>query len=269
MRLARSTSCSALSSGDLADLLEVGADRVGGRGELGVLAGLPQRLGLLLVVPLEVAALGGLLLGRDGLDGGAVRAGDNRLVELEPFAAGIDHGDGGGVGGDGGQHGALTGSRRRDDGGLALGRGLHRGLLARGRLCGLRSCVRSHRLHRLGGRGAGAGSACTGGCPGALEGARFGCFRCWLVGGHSDSFPCWVRSPGDRLVRGQRLRSSSWRGRGPGRPARRLAARRAGDPSRLEGDGLGLSHCNGACAVFHRPGSAILAPTRRSRAPGG
>ena len=39
---------------DLADLLEVGADRVGRRGELGVLAGLPQRLGLLLVVPLEV-----------------------------------------------------------------------------------------------------------------------------------------------------------------------------------------------------------------------
>src|SRR3712207_7305929 len=39
---------------DLADLLEEGADGVGGRGELGDLAGLPQRLGLLLLVPLEV-----------------------------------------------------------------------------------------------------------------------------------------------------------------------------------------------------------------------
>ena len=38
---------------DLADLLEVGADRVGGGGQLGVLAGLLERLGLL-VVPLEV-----------------------------------------------------------------------------------------------------------------------------------------------------------------------------------------------------------------------
>ena len=39
---------------DLADLLEVGADRVGRRGHLGVLARLPQRLGLLLVVPGEL-----------------------------------------------------------------------------------------------------------------------------------------------------------------------------------------------------------------------
>ena len=45
----------------LADLLEVGADRVGRGGHLGVLAGLPQRLGLLLV-PGELVglALGGL-----------------------------------------------------------------------------------------------------------------------------------------------------------------------------------------------------------------
>ena len=35
----------------------------------------------------------------------------------------------------------------------------------------------------------------------------------------------------------------------------RLAAGRAGDPSRLEGDGLGLPHCNDVSAVFHRPGS--------------
>ena len=44
----------------LADLLQVGPDRVGGRGELGVLAGLPQRLGLLFV-PDEVAVLAALL----------------------------------------------------------------------------------------------------------------------------------------------------------------------------------------------------------------
>ena len=43
---------------DLADLLEVGADRVGGGGQLGVAAGLLERLGLL-VVPLEVVVGGG------------------------------------------------------------------------------------------------------------------------------------------------------------------------------------------------------------------
>ena len=44
---------------DLADLLEVGAHRIGRSGEFGVLAGLPQRLGFLFV-PDEVA--GGLVL---------------------------------------------------------------------------------------------------------------------------------------------------------------------------------------------------------------
>ena len=53
---------------DLADLLEVGADGVGRRGELGVLAGLPQCLGLLLV-PHEVARL--LRGSRGTRDGGA------------------------------------------------------------------------------------------------------------------------------------------------------------------------------------------------------
>ena len=74
MRLASSTSSSALSSGDLADLLEVGADRVGRGGELGVLAGLPQRLGLLLV-PDEVARLlrGAPSARAGGAPGGAVR----------------------------------------------------------------------------------------------------------------------------------------------------------------------------------------------------
>ena len=44
---------------DLADLLEVGPDGVRGSGELGVLAGLLERLGLLLVVPGELLGLGG------------------------------------------------------------------------------------------------------------------------------------------------------------------------------------------------------------------
>ncbi len=67
-----------VEEGDLADLLEVGADRVGGGGELGVLARLAQRLGLVLV-PDEVAGLlvllGGLL---DLLGVGLGRAGDLR-----------------------------------------------------------------------------------------------------------------------------------------------------------------------------------------------
>src|SRR3954463_10438039 len=89
----------------LADLLEVGADRVGRGGELGVLAGLPQGLGLLLVVPLEVAALGGPALG--GPPAARVGAGHDRLVELETFAAGVDHGDGRAVTGDRCEDGAL------------------------------------------------------------------------------------------------------------------------------------------------------------------
>src|SRR3954469_12693006 len=180
---------------DLADLLEVGADGVGGGGELGVLAGLPKSLGLLLVVPLEVAALGGLLVG-DGLGGATVGTRDDGLVELETFGAGIDHRDGRGVIGHGGQHGALTDAGRGHDGGLARGGGLRRRLLAGGRLgAGLHGG--RHRLRRLGYRGADPGGPGTGGYrPGALRGARCGCFRCWLVGGHSGSFPCWVRSPG-------------------------------------------------------------------------
>src|SRR3712207_3472753 len=98
---------------DLADLLEVGADGVGGRGELGVLAGLPQRLGLLLLVPLEVGTgLRGLVL--DGRDLDAVLAGQDRLVEREALGASVDHRDRGAV--DGGQHDSLTGGGGRRDG---------------------------------------------------------------------------------------------------------------------------------------------------------
>src|SRR3954453_18015745 len=106
---------------DPADLLEVGADRVGRGGELGVLAGLPQRLGLLLVVPLEVG--GGLFLlagGRgdlavSGAFDHAVGAGDDRLVEGEPLGRGAR---GGGRVGDGGEDSAL-GAGGGGDGGLA------------------------------------------------------------------------------------------------------------------------------------------------------
>jgi hypothetical protein len=82
---------------DLADLLEVGADGVGRGGELGVLAGLAQRLGLLLVVPLEVAALGGAPRRPVG-DGDAVGVGDDVSSIFRP-SPGVDHGDRGGVGG--------------------------------------------------------------------------------------------------------------------------------------------------------------------------
>ena len=173
------------------------------------------------------AALGGLLLGGGGLDGDAVGTGDDRLVELETLGAGVDHGDGGVAGGDGGQHGALTGARRRGDGGL-------------GRACALRGRLGGRGLRRgaLAGRSVPAGavsSAVPVGTAALARGARVpaapsssawsargGCFRCWLVGGHSGSFPCWVRSPGDRLVPGQRLRPSSRTGEGPGSPARRF-----------------------------------------------
>ena len=63
----------------LADLLEVRADRVGRRGELGVLAGLPQRLGLLFV-PDEVARLLGARRALADAGAAAVRAGVGRLV---------------------------------------------------------------------------------------------------------------------------------------------------------------------------------------------
>ena len=93
---------------DLADLLQVRAHRVRGGGELGVLAGLPQRLGLLFV-PDEIA--GGLvLLGRLGdvvvtggvvgavlgglgvddrgaLDGGVVDLDDLEVLEFDPSAS--------------------------------------------------------------------------------------------------------------------------------------------------------------------------------------
>ena len=63
-----------VEQGDLADLFQVRPDRVGGGGELGVLAGLPQRLGLLvLLVPGEVLGVG-------LLDGG--RAGGGQLGRL-------------------------------------------------------------------------------------------------------------------------------------------------------------------------------------------
>src|SRR3954447_6942245 len=172
---------------DLADLLEVGADRVGRGGELGVLAGLPQRLGLLLVVPLEVG--GGLFLlagGRGDLAvGGAVDdtvgAGDDRLVEGQTLGA-----LSGGRVGDGGEDGTALGAGGGGDGGLAPRAGLGGCLLPRRRCSGLRSCLLGNRCG--GPRGPGPG----GDGPGPSLGGRGGCFRCWLVGGHSGSFPCWV-----------------------------------------------------------------------------
>ena len=65
---------------DLADLLEVRPDRVGRRGELGVAAGLLERLGLL-VVPLEVGAVG-LRVGLGRLDQRG-RLVDDDLLQLD------------------------------------------------------------------------------------------------------------------------------------------------------------------------------------------
>ena len=78
---------------DLADLLQVRADRVRGGGELGVLAGLPQRLGLLLV-PDEVA--GGLvLLGRlgDVVVTGRPRRAVLAALRCRRLPVGVLHGD--------------------------------------------------------------------------------------------------------------------------------------------------------------------------------
>ena len=74
---------------DLADLLEVGPDRVGGGGQLGVPAGLLERLGLL-VVPLEVVVggrLGGVGLGGPGQLG---RLLDDDVLDLGGELLGVD-----------------------------------------------------------------------------------------------------------------------------------------------------------------------------------
>ena len=208
------------------------------------------------------------------LDGDAVRAGHDRLVELETFGAGVDHGDGGAVGGDGGQHGALTGARRRGDGRLgagALGGGLRRGLLPGGRLRGGRCRVRpspswpAWRPRRWSGepgyrrRPSSSAWGCSRRLLPVLAGRR--ALRFLPVLGSFPGGPSGPRAAAPVRRPGQGEVPADRRGVWP------LDGQ--GIPPGWRATGWGSLIVTTCRAVFHRPGSAVLAPTRRSACSGG